>query len=57
MKHPLDLLIETKGLNGYQFQDWLQSMTDTEVAALQSLAYSLTRSLQEEKERRESIED
>lgn len=52
-KHVLDLLYETKGMNGYQFDDWLKNRTDEELESLKSLAYSLKKSIQQEKESRE----
>lgn len=52
-KHPLDLLHETKGMNGYQFEDWIKDRTDDELESLQLLSYSLNKCISQEKESRE----
>jgi len=52
-KHPMDLLYESKGLNGYRFEDWLKNRTDDEIESLRWLAYSLNKFISQEKESRE----
>lgn len=52
-EHPLDLLYTTKGLNGYQFEDWMKERTTEELESLSGISFSLQRAITNEKESRE----
>ena len=52
-KHPLDLLYSTKGMNGYQFEDWLKDRTHDELESLYLMSHSLSKCINQEKESRE----
>ena len=54
-KHPVELLAETKGMDGYHFIDWLKERTDSEFEDLINLSLSLSSSIEKEKERREGM--
>lgn len=52
-KHPVEILAETQGMNGYQFIDWLKERTDSEFEGLVKLSLSLVSNIEDEKKRRE----
>ena len=54
-KHPVSLLSETQGLNGYQFKEWLEKRSDAELQKLTSLSYSLEKNIKEENDRRNKL--
>lgn len=51
-KHPLSLLLETKGMNGYEFKDWLEERSDNEIEDLTSLSMSLEDNVKSERKNR-----
>jgi|GEM_PF-3721474 len=51
-KHPVSLLSETEGMNGYQFIEWLQNRTDEELNDLSSMSYNLQEKIKKEEESR-----
>ncbi|MEC1178516.1 hypothetical protein P9B03_08490 [Metasolibacillus meyeri] len=51
-KHPVSLLAETEGMNGYEFIEWLQKRTDEELKNLSSLSYSLKENVEQEEKNR-----
>lgn len=55
-KHILDLLYETKGMNGFQMKEWLTKRTRTELDSLDILAGVLGKNIGYEKDRREDLE-
>ncbi len=51
-KHPVALLAESQGLNGYQFRDWLGERSDSELNDLKMIAYTLGEEVKREQNNR-----
>lgn len=51
-RHPVSLIAETQGMNGYELIDWLGKRTNKDLENLLQMTESLKRNLEEEKSRR-----